>query len=81
MQLTYPSERWLGGHGNRVGAKLTVEAQLVEAENTISVKQGTYTSLLSRLDGTLNRGLFWLHMHSIWSESKDPGTPSKVVPK
>ena len=26
-----------GGHGNRVGAKLTVEARLVIAENTISV--------------------------------------------
>ena len=24
-------------------------------------------------DGTLNRGLFWLHMHSIWSELNDPG--------
>ena len=31
-------------------------------------------------DGTLKRGLFWLHMHSIWSKLKDPGTPSKVVP-
>ena len=32
-----PSERWRDGHGNRVGAKLTVEAQVVKAENTISV--------------------------------------------
>ena len=28
---------WRGGHGNRVGAKLTVEAQVVKAETTISV--------------------------------------------
>ena len=30
------------------------------------LRQGTCTSLLSRLDGTINRGLFWQHMHSIW---------------
>ena len=37
VQLSLPSERWRGGHGNQVGAKLTVEAQVVKAENTISV--------------------------------------------
>ena len=37
--------------------------------------------MLSRSDGTLNQGQFWLHMHSIWSELKDPATPSKVVLK
>ena len=31
------SQRWCGGHGKRVGAKLTIEAQLVIAENMISV--------------------------------------------
>ena len=30
--VSLPSERWRGGHGNRVGAKLTVEAQVVKAE-------------------------------------------------
>ena len=30
-------ERWRGGYGNRVGAKLIVEAQVVKAESTISV--------------------------------------------
>ena len=64
---------------------ITVEAQLVIAENTICVghwiipfKPGTLTSLLSRWDGTLNRGLIWLTLHSIWSKLKDPGTPPKV---
>ena len=28
---------WRGGHGNRVGAKLTVGAQVVKAENMIYV--------------------------------------------
>ena len=42
-------------------------------------RQGTCTSLLSCLDGVLNQGLFWLHMQSIWSEFKNPGTSSKVV--
>ena len=53
------------------------------AETTIPVghcvvllSKVTCASLLSRSDGTLNRGLFWLHMHSIL---KDPGTPPKVV--
>ena len=40
-------------------------------------KQGTCTSLLSHSDGTLNQGLFWLDIHSIWSELKDPGTPPR----
>ena len=73
--------RWRDGHGNRVDAKLTVEAQLVIAENTISVghsviplKQGS-CSLLSRSNGTIKRGLFWLHMQLIWSELNDPGAP------
>ena len=42
--------------------------------------QGTCTSLLSRSDGTLNRGLSWLHMHSIWSKLKDPGTQGSSLP-
>ena len=33
----FPSERWRSGHGNRVGANISVEAQVVKAENTISV--------------------------------------------
>ena len=37
VQLSLTSEKWCGGLGNRVGAKLTVEAQEVKAENTISV--------------------------------------------
>ena len=37
VQLSQHTERWRGGHGNQVGAKLTVEAQLVIAENTVSV--------------------------------------------
>ena len=31
------TERWRGGHGNRVGAKLTAEAQKMNTENTISI--------------------------------------------
>ena len=38
MQLSQPFERWRGGHGNRVGTKITIEAQKVIAENTISVE-------------------------------------------
>ena len=37
VQLSLPSERWRGGHGNRVGTKLSVETQVVKAENTIFV--------------------------------------------
>ena len=73
VQLSLPSERWRGGHGNRVGAKLNVEAQVVKAEKYDFCwslrnprRQGTCTSLLNRSDGTINRGLFWPHMHSIW---------------
>ena len=37
QQLSEPSERLRSGHGSRVGAKLTVKAQFVIKENTISV--------------------------------------------
>ena len=37
VKLSSSSERWRGSHGNRIGVKLTMEAQEVKAENTISV--------------------------------------------
>ena len=57
VQLSYPSERWRCGIGNRVGAKLNAEAQEVKAESKISVGHRVI-HLLSRSDGTINRGLF-----------------------
>ena len=64
------NERWRGSHGNRVDAKLTVVAQVVKAESTIYVGHCVIPLCLIRSDGTVNRGLFWLHMHSIWHGSK-----------
>ena len=43
------------------------------------LRQGTCTSMFCRSDGTLNWGLFWLYMHSIWLQLKDPGTPPKIT--
>ena len=66
----------------RVGAKLTVKAQLVIAENTISV--GHCVIPLSKglvpHCSVVRWGLFCLHMHSICSELKYPGTLPNMVP-
>ena len=84
MQLSLPSERLRGGQCNQVGAKLTVEAQLVIAENTISVGQCVIPLSKGFVSHSsvvwMVRGLFWLHMHSTWSDLNDPDTPSKVIP-
>ena len=38
----------------------------------LNIKQAArdFTSLLRNSDETINRGLFWPHMHSIWHEIK-----------
>ena len=66
------SEKQRDGHGNQESAKLIVRAQLVITKNTISVcfclipsytRDYLIAALLSRLDGTFNRGLFWLYRY------------------
>ena len=58
VQLSKTSKRWRSSHGNRVAAKLIIEAQEMKAENTIFaghcvIRQWTCTSLLSRSNGTI----------------------------
>ena len=75
------------GHGNRVGVKLTVEAQEIKAEkhdfcwslcNPLKARD-LYSSLLSCSDETLTEVYSGYTCNQSCMEFKDPGTPLKGV--
>ena len=82
-----PSERWRGGHGNWVDAKLTVETQEVKAENAISggrcvipLGKGLVPNCSVVRMGLLTEVYSSHTCIRSGTEIKDAGIPPKVVP-